>query len=333
MTIKDAECRNAHDQLVDSIENELDKTQQQALARHLETCANCRAELKALEHLRESLAHQHVPDPGAAFWESFPDRVWQAHQSQHTATTRRDRDDGLQRLRVWLQLALTPRFSVVAATAFTLIVGLTLFFTFESPGAPSIATFQANIRDTEGLALLARRSVPELAAENRYGFSATPNSVNFFRVGYWYAESLAYTAGGDIESARRRLAAMTELLGATSPNLSALARDKPSLTHIAAFEPELIRLAAGARSTALFQAGGQLVNLTLAVAARDGTILRAAAPDILRLRRTLETAGAPPGALRDLAALAELLAGHDLTEREYAQAAALLRDIQLVLNS
>ena len=331
--MKDAECRNARDQLVDLIENELDKTQQQALARHLETCANCRAELKALKHLRESLARQPVPYPGAAFWESFPDQVWQAHQSQQTATTHRDRGNGLQRLRAWLQLVLTPRFSVVAATAFTLVVGLTLFFNFESPGAPSIAAFQANIQNTEGLALLARRSVPGLAAENQYGFSAAPNSVNFFRVGYWYAESLAYTAGGDIESARQRLAVMAELLGTTSPRLSALARDKPSLTHIAAFEPELIRLATDARATAVFQAGGQLVNLTLAVAARDATILRAAAPDILRLRRALETAGAPPGALRDLAALAELLAGHDLTEREYAQAAALLRDIQLVLNS
>ena len=37
--MKNTECRDAQDQLVEYIEGELDKTQQALLARHLETCA------------------------------------------------------------------------------------------------------------------------------------------------------------------------------------------------------------------------------------------------------------------------------------------------------
>ena len=101
--------------------------------------------------------------------------------------------------------------------------------------------------------------------------------------------------------------------------------------NIAALEPELARLATGPRDAILFQAGGQLMNLLLSVAARDPAMLRAAAPEILRLRQELEPLGVAPGAVRNLGVLADLLAGNDLSDRDYAKAARLIRDTQLIL--
>ena len=326
--MKNTECRDAQDQLVEYIEGELDKTQQALLARHLETCADCQKELKEIERLRATLAREQAPELGAAFWESFPDRVWRAYQSEQI--TERQRGAGLQGLLERLRLALTAPV-LIPAVALSLVIGLALFFALESPGTPGIAAFQAKIHSGENLAQLARRSGTELPAETRFGFSATGAPVSFFRVGHWYAESLAYAAGGDTDTARQRLAAIAEQLGDAPAGLSALTHGNPSRTNIAALEPELARLATGPRDAVLFQTGGQLMNLLLSVAARDPAMLRAVAPEIRRLRQELEPLGVAPGAVRNLDVLADLLAGNDLSDRDYAKAARLIRDTQLIL--
>jgi len=160
-----------------------------------------------------------------------------------------------------------------------------LFFALESPGTTSIAAFQAKIHNGENLAQLARCSVAPLPAETQFGFSAAAPSVSFFRVGHWYAESLAYAAGGKTDTARQRLVAIATQLGSVPAGLNTLTQGKPSHAHIAALEPELARLAPKPRDAVLFRTGGQLVNLLLAVAAHDRAMLRGAAPEILRLRQ------------------------------------------------
>jgi len=327
--MKNTACRDAQDQLVEYIEGELDKTQHALLARHLETCADCQKELKEIERLRATLVSEQAPEPGAAFWESFPDRVWRAYQSEQTAAPRQ-RGAGLQGLLERLRLALVPPV-LIPALALSLIVGLALFFALESPGTTSIAAFQAKIHNGENLAQLARRSVAPLPAETQFGFSAAAPSVSFFRVGHWYAESLAYAAGGETDTARQRLVAIATQLGSVPAGLNTLTQGKPSHAHIAALEPELARLAPKPRDAVLFRTGGQLVNLLLAVAAHDRAMLRGAAPEILRLRQELEPLGVAPGAVRNLGALADLLAGSDLAERDYDKAARLIRDTQLIL--
>jgi len=326
--MKNAACRDVQDQLVEYIEGELDKTRQALLARHLETCADCQQELKAIERLRAALAREQAPEPGAAFWENFPDRVWRAYQSEQN--TPRQRGTWLQSLLERLRLALVPPV-LIPAVALSLIIGLTLFFVLESPGTPGIATLQAKIHSSENLAQLARRSVAELPAASQFGFSAPAPSVSFFRVGHWYAESLAYAAGGETDMARQRLVAIAGQLGSAPAKLNALTQGHPTRARIAALEPELARLATEPRDAVQFRAGGLLVNLSLAVAVRDRALLRDAAPEILRLRQELEPLGVAPGAVRNLRVLADLLASNDLSERDYNKAAELIRDTQLIL--
>jgi len=329
--MKTMTCKAAQAQLVDYVEGELDQARRPALQEHVATCPHCRRELQEIERVRGALGRERVPDPGAAFWEKFPDQVWQAYRNELSARPRHGLAARGGEMLARIRFVLAPRLWVPAAAVVVLVVGLALFFALETPNSPGIAAFQARIQGGKNLVPLAQRSLLELPADHRYGFSAAPGKVNFFRIGHGYAESLAYAAGGDAETARKRLAAIAGSLGAVGGDLAGLTQGSPSPRQIAALEPELARIAEGARQAALFRAGGWLVNLALAVAARDRAALQDAAPEILRLRRDLESGGVAPGALRDLSTLARLLARDSFSDREYAEAARLIREVQLVL--
>jgi putative zinc finger protein len=55
-------------------EQGLDQPDQDRVRMHLESCADCRVELSLLE----LLVREAVPDPGAAFWTTMPERVYRA---------------------------------------------------------------------------------------------------------------------------------------------------------------------------------------------------------------------------------------------------------------
>jgi hypothetical protein len=327
--MKNSGCREVRDQLVEFVEGELDKTRRALLARHLETCVECQKELKEIEHLRNALTRAQVPEPGAAFWENFPDRVLRAYQSEQAPVTAHQPGSRVQGLLESLRHVLAPPL-LIPALALSLVIGFALFFTLEAPVTPGIATLQAKIQTSENLAQLTHRSVAELPADSQFGFSAAP-SVSFFRVGHWYAESLAYAAGNETATARTRLVAIAAQLGNAPASLNALTHDNPSRARIAALEPELAQLAKTPRDTALFRAGGQLVNLLLAAAVHDQALLRGAAPEILRLQQALGPLGMAPGVVRNLNALSDLLAGNALADRDYDQIIKLIRDTQLIL--
>jgi len=328
--MKTMTCETAQAQLLDYVEGELEEARRPGLQEHVAACPHCRRELQEIERLRGVLGRERVPDPGAAFWAEFPDRVWQAYRSEQSAAPRLGPG---ARIGAMLERALAPRLWVPAAAMLALVTGVALFFPLERSGGPDIAAFQARIQGGHSLKLNAQRGVFELPADRSLGFSAASGRVDFFRIGHGYAESLAYAASGDAETARLRLRAIAESLDPVPGDLAALAQGRPSPGQIAALEPELARIAAGAgtREATLFRAGGWLANIALAAAARDRSAMRDAAPEILRLRQELESGGAAPGALRNLDTLARLLTGESFSDRDYAEAARLIREIQLVL--
>lgn len=331
--MKTITCQTAQPLLLDYAENELDGAQRTALQVHLGSCPHCQQELKAIENLRTALSGQRVADPGALFWENFPDRVWQAYQAEPSTQQRPRLALRAKQIFSRWHAVMAPRVWVPALATVALVVGLVLFLTPEIPGTRGIASFQARIQSSENLAMLARRSAPPLPSANLFGFSATPHMANFFRVGHRYAESLAYAAGGDAVSTRQRLAEIGQLLGDSPKEATRLASENPSLQQVMALEPELVQRAhqAGMHSTVLFRAGGGLMNLALAVAARDRTAVREALPELRQLRHDLEPAGVAPGALRDLGTLETLLSSDNLSDRNFAEALRLIRDIQLIL--
>lgn len=329
--MKRLECREVRDRLIDFSEGEMDDAQHAAVQQHLDACPGCRQELRGIEGVRNALASEPVPDPGVAFWEQFPEKVWRAYQAEQVTVNRTERTAGIRDLIEWLRL--TPRGAVVAAfTTLAIIVGAVLLFLPAPSGMPGIASLQARIQSGDGLALLAQRTALGLPAGSQLGFSPPAGKTGFFRIGHEFAQSLAYMAGGDSDSARRHLSAIAALLGDVAPPaLTRIARDTPTHAQIAALEEELGRLATGTHDLVLFQAGGQMVNLALAVAAHDDRVLHDAVSWVRQLRRDLASAGAAPGALMDLDTLAGLLGEKTISEQVYAQAARLIRNIQLVL--
>jgi len=88
-------------------EETLDESGMKLAETHLAACADCRAELTLLR----VLAAEPVPDPGQAFWDAMPGRVFRAMQEQQTKRGVKGWD--LSRLRLPLML---PRWSWAAAS-------------------------------------------------------------------------------------------------------------------------------------------------------------------------------------------------------------------------
>lgn len=325
-------CQNAQAQLPDYVEHGIDPARRAMLQAHLDACPRCRRELHEIETLRTMLAGADVADPGTAFWDTFPDRVWQSYRAERSAPQRLGFIARIRQTLVRRHIA-TPRVWVPAMAIAALVAIFVGWYVPQSANRSDIAAFQARIHGGgESLALLARRNAQQVPVANQFAFSAAPQRVNYFRIGHVYAESLVYAANGDLETARQRLTAIAESLG-DGAEVAQLARNEPSRRRIEAIEPELARLAAagGTHALALFRAGAWLNNAALAAAARDRTALRAAAPEIQRLRHELDSADTSPGALRELGALAELLANGDLSDHDYARIARLIRDVQSLL--
>ena len=86
-------------------EQALGRTENLMIENHLASCEDCRIELS---HLR-MMAEEAVPDPGEAFWEAMPDRVYQAVQKQKAERKTFD----LAGLLDWMAL---PRWTWTAAS-------------------------------------------------------------------------------------------------------------------------------------------------------------------------------------------------------------------------
>ena len=99
-------------------EQALDRTGNLLVENHLASCDECRTELSLLR----MMAEETVPDPGEAFWNAMPDRIYQAVQKPQPKKKIFDLS--------WLfdRMAL-PRWAWAAATAGTVLIISWLVFT------------------------------------------------------------------------------------------------------------------------------------------------------------------------------------------------------------
>lgn len=326
-------CRDVEEMLVDYLEGELREDQRTDVENHVRGCASCAVARSEFEGLREALRRDTTPDPGTAFWKSFPERVWQAYRAEAKDKAANELGARWSRVRTALEsLMSAPRWVPVAA-ALLIAIGASYLALRAPVNELDAAAFQARIRSDINMATLAHDAANEVASPNQFGFAQADGSVTYFRLGWWYAESLAYSAGGDVETARARLAAIAAILRAAAPRLADSLGGEPSVRNIAAFEPQLLRVArsTGERDEALFRAGVWLENLALAAAAGDDHALHAAAPSLAVLGHDLERARIPPGAQRDFRELSGILAHTTLSVNDLAEVRRLVRRIQIIL--
>jgi len=130
-------CRDATAHLLDYAEGELDDALRAALREHVAGCPDCRRELQEIEGLRSSLGRERVPEPGPAFWEEFPDRVWQAYRAELPAAGRPATGPraggglGMNPVAArWASLAPRLQFNLALLAVFALGLGATGYLTY-----------------------------------------------------------------------------------------------------------------------------------------------------------------------------------------------------------
>lgn len=100
---------------------ELPDEERERVVRHLAVCGDCRSE----RDLLRSLAGEAVPDPGEAFWASFPDRVYREVRRHEVQKERSGLSALLDRFRV-------PRWAWAAASLL-LVAAITWYALLPAP--------------------------------------------------------------------------------------------------------------------------------------------------------------------------------------------------------
>jgi hypothetical protein len=183
---------------------------------------------------------------------------------------------------------------------------------------------------------------------------ALPAHTWFFRLGTWYAETLALLRSHDMERAASHLARMQQALTVVqAPEELRLALQRLSaglhtqgwsaqrvLQRLAAFEPQYEAAYASQpapEALPFFRTGAQLANLTLAAAAKDQQTLRQ--QPLLQTWRTMlaHQHSLPPEAFADVQArlmqLETLLAQPTLSAQDVQAAYTLLHTMQTILSN
>jgi hypothetical protein len=133
---------HVHDQLSAYLDGEIDAVARERVRAHLDACADCRAELEALEELGQVLRDTPPHEPEASYWERFADRV-EARLPQVQVPSR----TLVERLSAWLLPGGRldwPR-AVGAAATVTLVVFVSVLGLRQDPspvtseGSPEVA--------------------------------------------------------------------------------------------------------------------------------------------------------------------------------------------------
>lgn len=136
--MKTMTCQETQALLPDYAESELDNALGATLREHVTACPDCQRELQEIERLRSALGRERAPDPGATFWEKFPDRAWQAYQAE-LSTASRTRPDprtggGVDMNPVaewWAAMGPRLRFNLVLLAVFALGLGASGTLTYD----------------------------------------------------------------------------------------------------------------------------------------------------------------------------------------------------------
>lgn len=206
--------------------------------------------------------------------------------------------------------------------------------------------FQSRIAGPQGLGVLANDLSLFGKGDQAMGFAAKSDEAKTFLIGSFYSESLAYVRGGKMDLALERLKAIEkEFIAMGVPNavfaylsrvgnFIATRKYEPAviLDFLALFQPvfEDHLLSKGKDRLTLFQAGSWLMDMGLASAAKDKSLLKQ--PQVLSFFiAEMKRMDAPKGVQDALAEISTISAKKDIADRDTEQVLKLIKRIQSVL--
>jgi hypothetical protein len=206
--------------------------------------------------------------------------------------------------------------------------------------------FQARISGPQGLGVLANDVSVFGKGDQAMGFAAKSDEAKTFLIGSFYSEALAYVRGGKTDLAVERIKAMErEFIAMGAPNaVNAVLSRVENLIATKKYEPAVLLdflglaqpvcedylLSKGKDRLTLFQAGSWLMDMGLAAAAKDKSLLRQ--PDVLNFFiAEMKRMDAPKGVQDSLAEISAISVKKDIVDRDADQVLKLIKRIQSVL--
>lgn len=210
----------------------------------------------------------------------------------------------------------------------------------------SSSALQASLEGTVDLGAMAQSNSLLGEQASSFGFSAKSDEANVFLVGAMYSEALAFLRSSDFESAADRLEALQQqfihlgvpssLYGYVTKVLNLVSQQEHSkealLDMLSLFQPFFEDYAVNQSEDylILFRAGSWLVDLSLAAAVGNTTMLRQQA-HLDYIVREMERMDAPPGVSDALKQITEVTAKEKITTRDLNSVIAQVKRIQSIL--
>ncbi len=206
--------------------------------------------------------------------------------------------------------------------------------------------FQSRISGPKGIGVLASDLSLYGMGGQAMGFAAKSEEAKTFLIGSFYSECIAYVRGGKPELALDRLKAIEKefiIMGVTNSVYGFVSKIENAITtkkyepavlldFFALFQPvyEEFLKSKGQDRLTLFQAGSWLMDMGLAAAAQDKTLLKQ--PQVLNyFIAEMKRMDAPKGVQDSLAEISAISAKKEIADRDAAQVLKLIKKIQSVL--
>jgi hypothetical protein len=206
--------------------------------------------------------------------------------------------------------------------------------------------FQSRISGPQGLGALANDLTLFGKGGQAMGFAAKSEEAKTFLIGSFYSESIAYVRGGKPDLALERLKAIEKefiTMGVPNSIYGFVSRIENFLTtkkyepavlldFFALFQPvyEEYLLSKGKDRLTLFQAGSWLMDMALASAAKDKSLLKQ--PQVLDyFAAEMKRMDAPKGVQDSLAEISAIATKKEIADRDAEQVLKLIKRIQTVL--
>jgi hypothetical protein len=155
------------------LEQRLEEEWALQVEKHLETCADCRAEIKLLG----MMISEQVPDPGEAFWAAMPERIYRNVQKMQEKKRLIDISS------LWNRMLL-PRWAwSVTAAGLVLVVTLLIVKPLPkeisriTPNGDNAAYDESTIMDTPGLTELSQTELEDVSRWADNELAALENEI------------------------------------------------------------------------------------------------------------------------------------------------------------
>jgi hypothetical protein len=141
--------------------------------KHLNTCADCRAEISLLG----MMISEQVPDPGEAFWAMIPERIYRNVQNM------KEKKRPIDIPRLWNRMLL-PRWAwSVAAAALVIVVTLLIVkplpkdISTIAPSGDDTAYDESTVMDTPGLTEFSQTELDDVSRWTDNEFASLGNEI------------------------------------------------------------------------------------------------------------------------------------------------------------